>query len=100
MLIFMLNERKSEKAAGASPQAPLGELTALPPDPLAVTGGGTPPPVPTPPLVNIVIRPPLPEILDPPLFMCTNDVSYHTSVAYLGGGGGLRGLRHPPPTQE
>ena len=30
MLIFMLNERKSEKAAGASPQPPLGELTALP----------------------------------------------------------------------
>ena len=42
MLIIMLNERKSEKAAGA-----LGELSA-PPDPLAVTGGGTPPPVPTP----------------------------------------------------
>ena len=30
---FMLNERKSEKAAGASPQPPLGELTALPQTP-------------------------------------------------------------------
>ena len=29
----MLNERKSEKAAGASPQPPLGELTALPQTP-------------------------------------------------------------------
>ena len=43
MLIFMLNERKSEKAVGAT-----GGAYSAPPDPLAVTGGGTPPPVPTP----------------------------------------------------
>ena len=60
MLIFMLNERKSEKAAGA------GAAYSAPPDPLAVTGGARPLPYP-PPLVNIVIRPPPPEILDPPL---------------------------------
>ena len=65
MLIFKLNERKSEKAAGASPQAPLGELAALL---LAVTGGERPLQYP-PPLVNIVIRPPFPEILDPPLVL-------------------------------
>ena len=51
MLIFMLNERKSEKAAGA------GAAYSAPPDPLAVTGGARPLPYP-PPLVNIVIRPP------------------------------------------
>ena len=65
MFIFKLNERKSEKAAGASPQAPLGELAALL---LAVTGGARPLQYP-PPLVNIVIRPPFPEILDPPLVL-------------------------------
>ena len=43
---FMLNKRKSKKA---------GELSALPPNPLAVTGVGTPPP----PVVNIFIRLPL-----------------------------------------
>ena len=48
MLIFMLNERKSEKAAGASPQAPTGGAYSAPPDPLAVTGGFTPPPLSTP----------------------------------------------------
>ena len=47
-LYFMLNERKSEKAAGASPHGPTGGAYSAPPDPLAVTGGGTPPPVPTP----------------------------------------------------
>ena len=62
MLIFMLNERKSEKAAGAT-----GGAYSAPPDQLAVTGGARPLPY-TPPLVNIVIRPPLPEILDPPLY--------------------------------
>ena len=55
---FMLNKRKSKKAAGAKPQTPLGELSALPPDPLAVTGGARPLPYP-PPVVNIFIRPPL-----------------------------------------
>ena len=55
---FMLNKRKSKKAAGASPQTPLGELSALSPNPLAVTGGGAPLPYP-PPVLNIFIRPPL-----------------------------------------
>ena len=45
---FMLNKRKSKKAAGASPQTPLGELSALPQNPLNVTGEGAPPPVPSP----------------------------------------------------
>ena len=39
---FMLNERKSKKAAGAPD--PTGGTISAPPDPLAVTGGGTPPP--------------------------------------------------------
>ena len=60
----MLNKRKSKKAAGAKPQTPPGELSALPQNPLAVTGGGTPPPVPsceyiwqTPPFPKSWIRP-------------------------------------------
>ena len=57
---FMLNKRKSKKAAGASPQTPLGELSALPQNPLAVTGGGGARPLPyPPPVLNIFIRPPL-----------------------------------------
>ena len=52
MLIFMLNECKSEKAAGAT-----GGAYSAPPDPLAVTGGARPLQYP-PPLVNIVIIPP------------------------------------------
>ena len=43
---FMLNKRKSKKAAGASPLTPLGELSALPQTP----------PVPSP-VVNIFISP-------------------------------------------
>ena len=66
---FMLNKRKSKKAAGAVPQTPLGELSALPQTPL-LSREGTPPPVPSP-VVNIFIRPPppppFPKILDPPL---------------------------------
>ena len=64
---FMLNKRKSIKAAWASPQTPLGELSALPQNPLAVTGGGTPPPVPSPSCEYIYQTPPFPIILDPPL---------------------------------
>ena len=37
---FMLNKRKSKKAAGASHQTPLGELSALPQTPLLSPGGG------------------------------------------------------------
>ena len=58
---FMLNKRKSKKAAGASPQTPLGELSALPPTPLAVTGGGAPPPVPSPSFEYIYQTPPFPK---------------------------------------
>ena len=57
---FMLNKRKSKKAAWASPQTPLGELSALPQNPLAVTGGGTPPPVPSPSCEYIYQPPPFP----------------------------------------
>ena len=52
---FMLNKRKSKKAAGAKPQTPLEELSVLS---LAVTGGARPLPYP-PPVLNIFIRPPL-----------------------------------------
>ena len=55
---FMLNKRKSKKASGASPQTPLGELSALPQNPLAVTGGGAPPPVPSPSFEYIYQTPP------------------------------------------
>ena len=66
MLFFMLNERKSEKSGWGFAPGPTGGAYSAPPDPLAVTGGARPLRYP-PPLVNIVIRPPLPEILDPPL---------------------------------
>ena len=52
---FKLNKRKSKKAAGASPQAPLGELSALPQTPLLSREGARPPY--PPPVVNIFIRP-------------------------------------------
>ena len=55
---YMLNKRKSNKAAGASPQTPLGELSALPQTPLLSREGEIPLPYP-PPVVNIFIRPPL-----------------------------------------
>ena len=55
---FMLNKRKSKKAAGASPQTPLGELSALPHTLLLSREGARPLPYP-PPVVNIFIRPPL-----------------------------------------
>ena len=58
---FMLNKRKSKKAAGASPQTPLGELSALPQNPLAVTGGGAPPPVPSPSFEYVYQTPPFPK---------------------------------------
>ena len=53
---FMLNKRKSKKAAGAP-----GELSALPQNPLAVTGGGTPPSVPSPSCEYIWQTPPFPK---------------------------------------
>ena len=53
---YMLNKRKSKKAAGASPQTPLGELSALPQTPLLSQEGEIPLPYP-PPVVNIFIRP-------------------------------------------
>ena len=59
---FMLNKRKSKKAAGAVPQTPLGELSALPQTPL-LSREGTPPPVPSP-VVNI--RPPPPPLSQNP----------------------------------
>ena len=37
---FMLNKRKSKKAAGAKPQTPLVELSALPQTPLLSREGG------------------------------------------------------------
>ena len=46
---FMLNKRKSKKAAGVSPLTPLGELSALPQPPLPYL----------PPVVNVFIRHPL-----------------------------------------
>ena len=71
---FMLNKRKSKKAAGAKPQTPLGELSALPQTLLLSREGACPLPYP-PPVVNIFIRPPLfqnprsaPAYM---LFMCT-----------------------------
>ena len=51
---FMLNKRKSKKAAGASPQTQLGELSALPQTLLLSREEAYPPPA-----VNIFIRPPL-----------------------------------------
>ena len=54
---FMLNKRKSKKADGASPQTPLGELSALPQTPLLSREGARPLPYP-PPVVNLFIRPP------------------------------------------
>ena len=55
---FMLNKRISKKAAGAKPQTPLGELSALPQTLLLSREGARPLPYP-PPVVNIFIRPPL-----------------------------------------
>ena len=61
----MLNGRKSEKSGWGFAPGPTGGAYSAPPDPLAVMGGARPLQCP-PPLVNIVIRPPLSEILDPP----------------------------------
>ena len=56
---FMLNKRQSKTVAWASPQTPLGELSALPQNPLAVTGRGHAPSRTLLPVVNIYIRLPL-----------------------------------------
>ena len=44
----MLNKRKSKKSGWGSASGPTWGASSVPPDPLAVTGGGTPPPIPTP----------------------------------------------------
>ena len=63
---FMLNKRKSKKAAGASPQTPLGELSALPQTPLLSREGHAPSRT-LPQLWIYLSDPPFPKILDPPL---------------------------------
>ena len=71
----MLNKRKSKKAAGTKPQTPLGELSVLPRPPCCHERG-TPTPVPSPSCENIYQTPPpppLPEILDPPLHLSSNN---------------------------
>ena len=66
---FMLNKRKSKKAAEASPQTPLKEQSALPQTPLLSREGERllpyppPPPPPPPPVLNIFMTPPFPKIL-------------------------------------
>ena len=79
----MLKKRISKKAAGASPQAPLGELSALPQTPLLSREGALPLPYP-PPVVNIFIRPPFPKILDPPLISCLYAFYDNVIVSFKG----------------
>ena len=64
----MLNKRKSKKAAGASPQTPLGSYKRSP-RPLCCQGGARPLPY-TPSSCEYIYQtlpPPFPKILDPPL---------------------------------
>ena len=70
-LIFSGFEAKNVKASGAPPQAPMGELTALPHTPLLVSGWAPPPAAPP------TNRPPLPYSLIP-----------RSATGAWGGGGG------------
>ena len=74
---FMLNKCKSKKAAGASPQTPLKEQSALTQTPLLSREGHAPSRT-LLLVVNIFIRP-FPKILDPPLpIICINNtLQYH-----------------------
>ena len=58
---FMVNKRKSKKAAGASPQTPLGELSPLPQTPLLSREGARPLRYPPPSCAYIYQTPPFPK---------------------------------------
>ena len=71
---FMLNKRKSKKAAGASPQTPLGELSAFPQTPLLSREGARPLPYPPPSCEYIYQTPPFLKSWIRPLYVhCMND---------------------------
>ena len=76
-LIFSGFEAKNVKASGAEPQAPMGELTALPHTPLLVSGWAPPPAAPP------TIRPPYSPIPR----SATVWVQSQWRIQELGGGG-------------